>query len=137
MNDDVFSEDGHCEGEKKMIVNGSKPVKEKAGMVCNPSARLSQESLLKKINFGGNNSPVGNLQRWVDGHFGNQSPIDYPLELTPPRTPVEEIISSGLHTGKENRRSKDNSYNAIQGMLENNISSNLVVDASKTLIAVL
>lgn len=89
------------------MIQDSKTEKEKDGLAGNPCSRLSQETLLKKINFGGNNSPVGNLQRWVDGHFGNQSPIDFPRELTPPRTPVEEIMSSGLHAEKENRRNKD------------------------------
>ena len=83
---------------------------------CNSLSQLSQDNVLKKINFAGNNSPVGNLQRWVDGHFGNQSPIDFPRELTPPRTPVEDIVSPGLYAGKENHRSKEKLHAVIQGI---------------------
>lgn len=107
--DDVFSEDGRSDSEK--VETG-----EKADLPSlPPSGKLSQENLLKKIDFAGNNSPVGNLQRWVDGHFGNQSPIDFPRELTPPRTPVEDIVSPGLQPSKENHKDKENTCHSKQG----------------------
>ena len=36
------------------------------------------------------NSAVSSLQQWMNGHFGNQSPVDFPRELTPPRTPESD-----------------------------------------------
>jgi len=114
LEDDVFSEECRSEGERKAAIQDSKLLKEKNDLPSNQSTKPSQETALKKISFCGNNSPVGNLQRWVDGHFGSQSPIDFPRELTPPRTPVEEIVSSGSHTGREARKSKDVFHTVMQ-----------------------
>ncbi|XP_065064668.1 iroquois-class homeodomain protein irx-2-like [Rhopilema esculentum] len=112
MEDDVFSEDERpiCISDKteaKREAACEQDAEPKVKTNSEMSTKQSQEGLLKKIDFGGNNSPVGNLQRWVDGHFGNQSPVDFPRELTPPRTPVEEVISHGLYNVKETLKSKE------------------------------
>lgn len=115
MNDDVFTDDG------KSTCGDEKPLKDQrpATKAYERDSKLrpqsSPDGILKKIDFAGNNSPVGNLQRWVDGHFGNQSPYDFPRELTPPRTPVEEVISPGTFISKEIIKEKETSLPVESG----------------------
>ena len=106
MDDDVFSDADSCIdlGEDDKIDHDNQNTNECFEQTKTIWSNLSKESsqeLIKKLTYKGNNSPVGDLQRWVDGHFGNQSPVDFPRELTPPRTPVEEVISNASFSSKE------------------------------------
>lgn len=118
LSDDVFSEDGRKEDEQNVWIKNDKVERSIKTEVTGPlSSKLSPDSLLKKIDFAGNSSPVGNLQRWVDGHFGNQSPVDFPKELTPPRTPVEDVMFPGLYGARDSLKNKENSCNVKQGRI--------------------
>ncbi len=97
---DVFSDDSSMNelrqhGEIDHIEAESKERYEKAKAIWSQLSEKTPKELIKKLEGNSNVSPVGDLQRWVDGHFGSQSPVDFPRELTPPRTPVEDMTMNG------------------------------------------
>ena len=107
MNDDVFTDDGKSSCGDEKPTKEQTPTSHSFDKDSKLRPKSSSDGILNKIDFTGNNSPVGNLQRWVDGHFGNQSPYDFPRELTPPRTPVEEVMSPGTFISKETIKEKE------------------------------
>jgi len=77
---------------------------------CPSSSEVQRASVIRTIEsptfeqiknrFKDDDSPVNNLQRWVNGCFVQDEPCDYPRELTPPSTPVEEKVSPPISSQK-------------------------------------